>query len=111
MIKLLSSNEAQVLSLDASKAKNELAWTPKLSARQAINLTCEWYREQHDGARVEILFENQIKRILCNHIMRRLATKLTDIIKLSNSIWMKYPLNRASVVRALFSVTVMGCYG
>ena len=54
-------NEAQVLSLDASRAKNELAWVPKLSARQAINLTCEWYREQQKGLSSKTLFENQIK--------------------------------------------------
>lgn len=37
-------HEARLLKLDSTKAKNELAWLPKLNLDEAINLTAEWYR-------------------------------------------------------------------
>jgi CDP-glucose 4,6-dehydratase len=40
-----SVHEAGLLKLDISRAVNELGWTPKLDARQAIQWTLEWYRQ------------------------------------------------------------------
>jgi len=36
-------HEAGLLKLDINKATNELGWLPKMSARQAINMTMDWY--------------------------------------------------------------------
>lgn len=38
-------HEARLLKLDSAKAKNELQWLPKLSLREALDLTMEWYRD------------------------------------------------------------------
>jgi CDP-glucose 4,6-dehydratase len=38
-------HEAGLLKLDISLAKNELDWTPKLDAREAIRWTVEWYKQ------------------------------------------------------------------
>ncbi len=37
-------HEAGLLQLDISKARKELGWCPKYQAREAIDLTIEWYR-------------------------------------------------------------------
>jgi CDP-glucose 4,6-dehydratase len=36
--------EAPALALDSSKARQELGWTPRLTLRDAVRLTVEWYR-------------------------------------------------------------------
>lgn len=38
-------HEARLLKLDSAKAKTELKWLPKLSLREALGLTVEWYRD------------------------------------------------------------------
>jgi CDP-glucose 4,6-dehydratase len=38
-------HEASLLKLDISKARQQLQWTPKLDAKQAIQWTIEWYRQ------------------------------------------------------------------
>jgi len=38
-------HEAGLLKLDIGKAKKELEWTPKLSAKQAIKWTIDWYKK------------------------------------------------------------------
>ena len=40
-----SLHEAKMLKLDASKAKKMLGWQPKLSPREAIQVTADWYKE------------------------------------------------------------------
>ena len=42
-------HEAGLLKLDISKAKDMLCWQPKLSGRQAIQLTLDWYKEDKDN--------------------------------------------------------------
>ena len=37
-------HEAKLLSLDITKAKTQLGWVPRLTARQAVGLTAEWYK-------------------------------------------------------------------
>jgi len=37
--------EAKLLSLDSSKAKRELGWTPKLNTREAVSWTIRWEKE------------------------------------------------------------------
>ena len=41
-------HEAGLLKLDISRAMNELKWTPKLSAKQAISWTIDWYKQVKD---------------------------------------------------------------
>lgn len=38
-------HEAGLLKLDISRSKNELEWTPKLSANEAIKWTIDWYKK------------------------------------------------------------------
>ncbi len=38
-------HEAGILKLDISLAKNELKWKPKLSSKEAIQWTIDWYRQ------------------------------------------------------------------
>ena len=47
-----SLHEAGLLSLDSSKAVTMLNWIPKLSSKETIKLTLDWYREHH-GANME----------------------------------------------------------
>ena len=42
--------ETTLLRLDASKARLEIGWTPRLAVRQSIARTCGWYRAFHDRA-------------------------------------------------------------
>jgi CDP-glucose 4,6-dehydratase len=52
-------HEAGLLRLDIGKTTAELAWKPKMNARQAIGMTIEWYRETgHTSA--DKLVENNI---------------------------------------------------
>ena len=43
-------HEAGLLKLDISKAKNELYWTPKLTAAQAIDWTIELYKTENENS-------------------------------------------------------------
>ncbi len=55
-------HEAQLLLLDAGKARRELGWRPKLDIGQAIDWTVEWYRAYHDREDVGALTRAQIER-------------------------------------------------
>jgi CDP-glucose 4,6-dehydratase len=52
-------HEAGLLKLDISRAEHELGWTPRLTAREAIEWSLEWYRQPPTGRR-DYAFE-QIK--------------------------------------------------
>jgi CDP-glucose 4,6-dehydratase len=41
-------HEAGLLKLDINRAMNELKWVPKLSAKQAISWTIDWYKQSKD---------------------------------------------------------------
>lgn len=43
-------HEANLLLLDSSKAHHELGWKPKLSARQAIEWSAQWYADKSKSA-------------------------------------------------------------
>jgi CDP-glucose 4,6-dehydratase len=45
-----SVHEASYLKLDASRARNELAWTPHLHLETALEWLVQWYRAWHSGA-------------------------------------------------------------
>lgn len=42
-------HEAGLLQLDISKAKNILGWEPKLTSKEAIEWTIQWYKENEDS--------------------------------------------------------------
>jgi CDP-glucose 4,6-dehydratase len=42
-------HEAGILRLDASKARTELGWKPRLRIEEALNWTAGWYRAWHQG--------------------------------------------------------------
>ncbi len=56
--------EARMLLLDIVKARKRLGWTPRLSLRQAVDLTVEWYRGARTirGPRLYDLSVGQIRR-------------------------------------------------
>ena len=53
--------EAQLLSLDISKAKKELNWEPRLSLDECIVLTSNWYINYISGGSSEGITEEQIE--------------------------------------------------
>jgi CDP-glucose 4,6-dehydratase len=55
-------HEAGYLKLDASRARAELGWAPKLPLGQALDWTVEWFRAQAAGADVRYLSFDQIAR-------------------------------------------------
>jgi CDP-glucose 4,6-dehydratase len=42
-----NKHEANLLSLDISKAKNFLGWSPTLDINQCLELTVEWYKSKN----------------------------------------------------------------
>ncbi|RII33944.1 CDP-glucose 4,6-dehydratase [Clostridium chromiireducens] len=54
--------ESNLLKLDCSKIKNKLGWKPKLSIKEAIDLTIEWTKYHYLYNNVNKLTENQINR-------------------------------------------------
>ncbi len=45
-----SAHEANYLKLDASRARAELGWRPRLRLAQALEWLVDWYRAWQDGA-------------------------------------------------------------
>jgi CDP-glucose 4,6-dehydratase len=57
---LAMQHEAQLLTLDTSKAKSELSITPRLSLRQTIAMTINWYQAFEAGANASQLCQENI---------------------------------------------------
>ncbi|WP_263379515.1 CDP-glucose 4,6-dehydratase [Granulicella paludicola] len=55
-------HEARYLKLDASKARTELGWQPKLSLEKALEWLVEWYKAWQSGADLQPLTLEQIAR-------------------------------------------------
>ena len=55
-----SVHEDQVLRLDASKARVELGWKPRLGIEAALEWTTEWYRAWNQGDNMAKFTEKQI---------------------------------------------------
>lgn len=53
--------EASILKLDCSKAKDVLGWKPVWSIEEAIHATVEWYKVYIDRYRVTEVMENQVQ--------------------------------------------------
>jgi CDP-glucose 4,6-dehydratase len=54
--------EATVLRLDATRARRELGWAPRLGIEDAVEWTVEWYRAHADGKDAAALTLDQIAR-------------------------------------------------
>lgn len=54
-------HETNLLSLDSSKAKSRLNWSPKLDVSEAVELTVEWYRAYKAGADMTETTRKQIE--------------------------------------------------
>lgn len=54
--------EAEYLRLDSSKAIKKLGWAPKLSTRDAIDWTVQWFKNFESGTNMKIFTVSQIKR-------------------------------------------------
>ncbi len=52
-------HEAGLLKLDISKAKKELNWQPKLSSKEAIQWTIDWYKQKDEN-----IFNYSVQQIL-----------------------------------------------
>jgi len=62
-IKVEPSNldEAQLLALDSTKAREKLNWRPPWPLEKVLDRTAEWYRDFHDGhADARVLLDRQI---------------------------------------------------
>lgn len=55
-------HEARFLKLDASKARDELGWKPKLALHDAIAWTADWYKKQASGAAARALCVAQLEQ-------------------------------------------------
>ncbi|MGG1399786.1 CDP-glucose 4,6-dehydratase [Bacillus salipaludis] len=58
----LHPHEASYLQLDSSKASKLLRWVPKLSTKEAVHWTVEWFRNYESGTVMGPFTMNQIKR-------------------------------------------------
>ena len=56
--------ETKVLRLNSSKAIQQLGWSPRWSAEQAIEKTMSWFRATHEGANYRHESERQIAEYL-----------------------------------------------
>lgn len=62
-LELTAPHESKLLSLDISKAKFKLNWSPKMNVEQAVRMTVEWYKNYNNSNGFE-LCQNQIKKFL-----------------------------------------------
>lgn len=66
-IKIQKSNsliETNLLSLNIDKAKNELNWSPRLSLRETIKYTSDWYSSYFQDQDLDKLTNSQIENFL-----------------------------------------------
>lgn len=56
--------EAEHLSLDSTKARDRLGWSPMLDLEQGLALTIDWYRAAAQGQPMHALTMSQIERFL-----------------------------------------------
>lgn len=59
-------HEAKMLKLDAAKAHDELGWIPKLTIKEALTLTFEWYGAYYNKKDSTELLEKQIEKYYSN---------------------------------------------
>lgn len=57
-------HESKFLSLDITKAKDELNWKPRLNLEDTIKLTVQWYKNYFDFKKVDKFTQDQIQFFL-----------------------------------------------
>lgn len=55
--------EARLLTLDCSKARRRLGWTPRLDFQKTVSLTSEWYGAWSRGEDLVALTRRQINSV------------------------------------------------
>ncbi|MBI5569393.1 MAG: CDP-glucose 4,6-dehydratase [Desulfomonile tiedjei] len=60
----LQPQEASSLSLDSSKSREKLDWTPRLALAEALQWTVDWYKAYQQGKDMRQFTEEQIIRFL-----------------------------------------------
>ncbi len=58
----LHPHEANLLSLDISKAKSNLGWTPNLNIQEALKMTVDWTKSHASGVKAGNIMLDQIKQ-------------------------------------------------
>jgi CDP-glucose 4,6-dehydratase len=53
-------HEANFLKLDCSKLKNTFSWTPRLSVKDAVELTVEWAKAYASGSDIKVCMQKHI---------------------------------------------------
>ncbi len=64
-------HEAQLLSLDISKAQEKLGWRPSYTARQAVEETVLWYKRFYEGKDVSAFTAEQIEQFEGNLVWKK----------------------------------------
>ena len=64
-------HEAQLLSLDISKAQEKLGWRPSYTARQAVEETVRWYKRFYEGKDVSAFTAEQIEQFEGNLVWKK----------------------------------------
>lgn len=59
-----SLHEAELLSLDATKAQSELGWANKLSFEKTLNWTVDWHKEVISGRHPRVVTKDQIQKFM-----------------------------------------------
>ena len=65
-------HEANLLTLDITKAREILNWVPSLTAEQAIKLTVAWYKNFYEGKNMEDFSLSQIKEYEANLLWKKI---------------------------------------
>lgn len=65
-------HEANLLTLDITKAREVLNWVPSLTAKQAIKLTVEWYKNFYEGVNIENFSVKQIQDYEANLLWNKI---------------------------------------
>jgi CDP-glucose 4,6-dehydratase len=66
-------HEAEILTLDSGMARRELGWTSRLSLRDAVDWTADWYRAQLAGEPAADLCLAQIRRYFATDAVQAAA--------------------------------------
>ena len=65
-------HEANLLTLDITKAREVLNWIPSLTAEKAIKLTVDWYKNFYEGKNMEDFSIAQIKEYEANILWNKI---------------------------------------
>lgn len=62
--KKIKNFESKILKLNSKKSNQQLNWHPKLSTRESIKFTIDWYKHYFEKKNIEKFTEMQINRII-----------------------------------------------